>query len=253
MLTNLFHTCGLNQSEQSVLLHLLKRGATTASLISKATELKRSTVYAILESLIAQDLVIKQKKKDTTYFAPLSPEMISKVITNHAERKFEEVKTATGLLEKHLDDLAFKSDQDFGVFDIRAMDSIDTVYASLETALGGGDYCSIFNPQIVFKTEGAKKIGLNHLKEASQTRPHIRDIVVAGPQTDWFMKHAKNPNHQFKIIPEDKKILSDMIFMKGDVYLIHYEKGKEVAIKITQQGYYASMMTIFEMLWKDLN
>ncbi|MBT6068932.1 hypothetical protein HOG48_04205 [Candidatus Peregrinibacteria bacterium] len=252
MLTNLLKTCGLNQSEQSVLLHLLKRGSTTASLISKATELKRPTVYAILENLLARNLIVKQKKKETTYFSPLSPDMISKVLTHHAERKFEEVKTASHLLETHLNDLAFKSDQDFGVFDIRSMDSIDSVYAQLETALGGGDYCSIFNPGIVFHSESLKKIALGHLNEAAKTKPHIRDIVVDSPESDWFIKNANNPNHQFKKIPADKKILSDMIFMGGSVYLLHYDPHKEVAIKITQPDYYASMMTVFEMLWGQL-
>ncbi|MDP4007657.1 MAG: helix-turn-helix domain-containing protein [Candidatus Peregrinibacteria bacterium] len=252
MISNLLSTCGFNPSEQAVLIHLLKRGATTATLISKATNLKRPTVYAILETLIAQNLVAKQKRKDTTYFASLSPQMISKVLTKNAERKFNDLKTSAHLLETHLDEIAFKSDQDFGVFDIRALDSIDTVYASLETALGGGDYCSIFNPGIVFHSDELKKIGLEHLKESAITKPHIRDIVVDGPEADWFIKNSKNPNHKFKKISADKKILSDMIFMGGSVYLLHYAPSKEVAIKITQPDYFASMMTVFEMLWEQL-
>lgn len=234
-----------------MLTHLLKRGATTATLISKATGLKRPTVYAILESLISQDLVVKQKRKDTTYFSALSPQMISKVLTKNAERKFNDLKTSAHLLESELSEIAFKSDQDFGVFDIRALDSIDTVYASLESALGGGDYCSIFNPAKVFHSEELRKIGLEHLREAARTKPHIRDIVIDGPEADWFIKNSKNPNHKFKKISADKKILSDMIFMGGSVYLLHYETNKEVAIKITQPDYFASMMTIFEMLWES--
>lgn len=252
MLSNLLTNCGFNPSEQAVLIHLLKRGATTATLVSKATRLKRPTVYAILESLIARDLVVKQRRKDTTYFAALSPEMISKVLTKRAEREFDDIKTSAHLLETQLKDIAFKSNQDFGVFDIRSMDSIDTVYASLESALGGGDYCSIFNPAIVFHSERLKEIGLNHLKEAAKTKPHIRDIVIDCPQADWFIKNAKNPNHKFKRIPADKKILSDMIFMGGSVYLLHYKPHQEIAIKITQPDYYSSMKTIFDMLWESL-
>lgn len=252
MLSNLLTTCGFNRSEQAVLIHLLKRGATTATLISKATGLKRPTVYAILESLIASNLVVKQKKKETTYFAALSPQMISKVLMQNAQRKYDDLKTSAKLLETQLDEIALKLDNDFGVFDIRALDSIDTVYASLETALGGGDYSSIFNPQVVFKTESARKVAAAHAKEASKTKPHIRDIMVDGPETRWWLKQMKDPNYQYKLIAEDQKILSDMIFMGGSVYLLHYEPGKEVAIKITQPDYYTSMMTVFEMLWEKL-
>lgn len=250
MLSNLLHTCGFNSSEQSVLLHLLKRGATTATLISKSTGLKRPTVYAILESLIARNLVVKQRRKETTYFTALSPEMISKTLIKNAQRKFTDLKTSAELLETHLDDVAIKTEYDFGVFDIRTLDSIDTVYASLESALGGGDYCSIFNPQKVFTTE-AKKVAAAHAREASKTNPQIRDIIVDGPEARWWIKQMKAPNYAYKLIPEDKKVLSDMIFMGGSVYLLHYEPGKEVAIKITQQDYYISMMTVFEMLWES--
>ena len=127
MLHNLLSTCGLNQTEQSVLLHLLKRGATTASLIAKATGLKRPTVYAILENLAIRDLVVKQKKHEATYFSAVNASMIPRILVNQANKQYAQMKTAADLLTPYLTEVARRSESDFGSFEITSLESIESV------------------------------------------------------------------------------------------------------------------------------
>ena len=249
MLSNLLSSCGLNQSEQSVLLHLLRRGATTASLIAKAVGFKRPTVYAILENLVIRDLVVKQKKREATYFSALNASMIPKILVNQANKKYAEMKTAADLLTPYLTEISRKSENNFGSFEITSFESIESVYAMLIDSLIGGDFDAIFNPQTAQSSDQTVAIVQEFLRHTAKTKPHIREIAVAGSVTDLYKSKIKNPNHVVREIHEDKEILSDMILINGSVVIIGYGKGRESAIKIIEPDFYASMKTMFEILW----
>lgn len=249
MLENLLSNCGLNHSEQSVLLHLLKRGSTTATLISKSTGLKRPTVYAILDSLITQDLVVRQKKYETTYFSAVSPSMFPKILINRANRRYSEIQTSAELLKPYLHEFIEKNESNFGTFEISSFESIEAVYAMLMDSLLGGDFDAIFNPQTAQADRETVKIVDEFLKSSAAKKSHIREIVVSGPTTQDYKRRIHNPNHEIKEIPNDKKFLSDMILIDGAVVIIGYEKRRESAIKIIEPNFYTSMKTIFEMMW----
>ncbi len=248
MLENLLTTCGFNATEQRILLHLIEHKESIASLIAKKVGLKRTTVYAALDSLVQHGVVGKKKRGAVSYFSITSPTVFTKVVEEHARQQFEETKAATKLLEK---ELASKPSQlDLGAFQISSFESVEAVYVQLEDALLGGDFCSLFNPQVAVFGPFEDLIH-TFLRQTAKTKPHIREILVAGPQADWYISHVDNPNHKIRLMPKDKKIVSDIILNKGSVILNHYDPKQESSIKITEKNLYTTMMTIFDELWKD--
>ncbi len=248
MLKNLLVTCGLNETEQAVFVHLVERGSSTASAIATQLRLKRPTVYATLDSLLRIGILSKQKKEKVTYFFPVSIGMIPKIFEERARSSFEEVSQATKLMEPHLQQLKRANQDETSRFENVTFESVEAVYAQLESTLLGGDFCSFFNPQMVTNDKFITKY-LNH---TAKTKPHIREIAVAGPRTDWYKSLIKNPNHLVKEIPAESQLYSDMILIKGSVIMIDYDPKNEVAIKIKHQNHYLSMMKIFDLLWERL-
>lgn len=250
MIENLLTHCGLKESEQKVLIFLLRHGPSLASLIAKYSGLKRPTAYAVLENLLRIGVISKQRREGMTYFSALEAEMIPKVLENRAFQKFKETEQAIKLLEKPLTELTNATMKDFGGYMISSVESTESIYAELEAALLAGDFCAFFNPQVTILNEDVKKLIAKFLSLTAISKPHIREIIVEGPLTDWYISLIDNENHLVKKIPSNTKIFSDMIMANGSVLLCHYRPHTEVGIKITQKEFFTSMMAIFEMMWK---
>jgi sugar-specific transcriptional regulator TrmB len=251
MIQNLLSTCGLNETEKLIFLHLIERGQSIASIISKQTNLKRPTVYAILDNLLRIGIITKQRKDGVTYFSPISTEMIPRIFENKAKNSYEDIRTASSLLTRELQKIQKKEEQ-LGGFNFETIESVEAMYIQFKEVIYGGDFAGIFNPQLAVSDNRNQKLVSDWLKNNSVSKPKIREIAVAGPLTEWYKSHIDNPNHLLKEIPADSKIISDMILLNGSVFLFHYEKKKEIGIKIKHKDFYTSMMTIFEMLWKSL-
>lgn len=249
MLENLLATCGLNNTEQKIFSYLLEKGTSLAGVISKRLNIKRPTVYAALDSLLRIGLLTKQKRKEVTYFATVPVQIIPEIFEQQAKNKFEEIKGATKLLETKLQPFQNQNFSDNPIFENITIESIEAVYAQMEDALLGGNFCAIFNPQKAVFAE-LKNVIARSLKETAKTKAHIRELAVAGPECEWYKSHIQNPNHILKEIPADSGYISDMILLKGSVFLLDYSPKNEVAIKITHQNHYKSMMSLFEMLWE---
>lgn len=248
MLQNLLATCGFNTTEQKVLIYLIKNKQSIASLIAKKVGLKRTTVYAALDGLVHNGVIGKSIKSKVTYFMMSSPKVFTKILLEQARMKFEETATATKLLEEEL--RVEKIEMEYGVFQVSSFESVEAVYAQLEDAILGGDFCAIFNPQIAI-SGSFKSLVSEFLKKTAKTKPYIREILVAGPEADWYLTQVKNPNHQVRLIEKDKKIVSDVILNKGAVILNHYDHKQESSIKITEKNFYTTMMTVFDELWES--
>jgi len=251
MIENLLLTCGATEKESRIFLDLVEHGESIASLIAKRTKIKRPTAYLALQELLRLGIVSSRSIKGVTYFKSLSPEMVSRVITNKAEKEYDSTKTAAKLLKSHLDGIKHP-ERDFGAFDITTMDSMETTYAQLEEAIMSGDFCAVFNPQVALQTPRIRDLVVGFLESTSKTKPKIREIFPAGSDTDFYTQLINNPNHEFKTIEKDRLIVSDVIIFDGAVVLNNYEHDLESSIKIKEPGLYKTMQTVFDMLWEQI-
>lgn len=251
MLENLLSSCGLNGTEQAVLLALVRRGALGAGPIARVTEVKRPTVYAALNNLEQLGLVQREDRNGKTVFKSASVDMIPRILSGRAKRKFEEVEAAAGLLGPHLEALALPGEADFGSFEVSSFDSLSAAYAQLEEALALGEFAAIFNPQLA-QTKATLPVVKHFLKESGARKAKIREIVVAGERTDWYLGAIKNPNHELRVLPANTELRSDIILADDAMIVLDYTRGHPSALKIKQRNLYLSMMAMFERLWKEL-
>ena len=70
------HTIGFDEKEVLMYVALLKRGESSATIISKETGIERTLVYYILERLLGKGLVSFKQKNNVKYYAASDPKNI---------------------------------------------------------------------------------------------------------------------------------------------------------------------------------
>jgi sugar-specific transcriptional regulator TrmB len=247
----LLATCGLNETEQEIVLCLLQYGRCGAATIAKRTGIKRPTVYSALSALEMTGLIARHVVKGSTQFSTINPKAIPGVFVAKAKNEFQRVSQAALKLENELEQYKAEARHRFGKYEISTLESAEAMYAHLESLLVKGGYRGIFDPQAAFKGRG-REVGENCLRETAKTKPLIREIAVAGPMCNWWKRSIKNPNHLVREMKADEMLLTDMLLYGDTVVLTNYDPGYEMAIVIKHKDYSALMVSIFDALWNSL-
>lgn len=237
-------------NEQKI-IECLSFGTTlSASVIAKHCNIKRPTTYLAIENLIENGYVNRIKKGYTSLFSLIDADLLTTLLENRAERNYSKTKNACVDLKKYLakNNLPKKSNK----FEIQTIQSEDAVYEQLLNVISQNNFDGIFNPQVLFKTLENKSKIKSFLEQTEIKKTKIREILVSGKETDWYIKKINNPNHICKIITKEVSIESDTIITDDFVIISHYSKADDVAIKITHQAYVLSQKNIFNLLWNLL-
>ena len=88
--TQILKRIGLDEKEIQVYLSLLRTGSTTASRVSKETNIDRATCYRYIDSLIHKGLVSQVIQNNVKYFQAAHPEKILKEL-KEKEEEFEKI------------------------------------------------------------------------------------------------------------------------------------------------------------------
>jgi sugar-specific transcriptional regulator TrmB len=102
MREGLFNKLGLNASETRILLHLYEHGKARAATIARKTDLKRTTVYSILDELKSKGLVSIEQGKGAVFFVASHPSALVGVI-GEQKRKLQEAESAAVELVEFLE------------------------------------------------------------------------------------------------------------------------------------------------------
>jgi predicted transcriptional regulator len=251
MIDDLLKDCGLNASETKVLLHLVRKGASSASRIAKDLELKRPTTYSILENLCSAGLVSKQKQGSYTLFSAASAEHIPSILETSAKRKLERVTQATGMMQAELLQLREERVRSVVEYEVKDFGVSDSAYVQHFDFVNAGDFRAIFNPNLSvsdFTKDGVAEF----LRITSKEEHTLLEIAVDGPMTRWYIGEISNPNHEVRVLDSASPYYTNMILRDGVVALTHYDREGMNTIRIEHPDYYNSMLFVFERLWASL-
>lgn len=251
MLLNILQELGFNPKEQQVMACLISNPPMPASLVAKRTRLKRPTAYSIIEHLIEQGLVIRQRKDQVSFFTSVSPELISGILESRAKNKYQNFIQSTKELNQLLSQKQ-RNDFDLSGFRIEVLKSYDAIYDQVFRVLTSGDFDGIFNPQKVFHSLSEKRTIKKFLEQTTNSKAKIREIIVRGKEACWYKEQIVNPNHLIKEIDQDEQVLSDLIITDKFVIISHYQEPDAVAIKINHPEFLITQKSIFNLLWERL-
>jgi len=252
MLEELLSRLGLSESERHVLQLLLERGPLPAGVAAKLLRMKRPTVYFALEKLSEQGLVSKKVESRAVRFQALPPDQLCSLLHDTIRRRYEEAAGTLRLLLPALQSLAPPSSHGrFGSYEIQAFESAEALFRAVDQGLQGAEYRSIWNPQIAGVGAG-KDVMKRFLRRSNDLQIPLKDIVVAGPISNWYRRQIRNPAHEVREIPENSGICSDITITDGSIILAHYSRGEELAIRIRQQTFHDTIRAVFDAWWQGL-
>ena len=241
----LLQEIGLSEKESKVYLACLELSKATAFNIAKKSDLKRPTVYLILEDLEKKGLISLEKTQKVTYYSASHPK---KLLTNlkNQERKLEDnlinLESLYNLQSKKPIIKTFE-----GLKNVAMLYDEITDYARLK-----GKEVLAFGTLAYLGTIHKEQYNywLNHIKSK---KCHIREILNNDKYNKQYLdkiKKLNNPNHKIKFIPENFNYFdNDNLIYDNKVVLFSSHKDFFVII-IESEKFAKTFRTFFELAWK---
>jgi len=250
MIKSLLKELNFSERETAVYLALLELGSAKPIEIAKKTDINRTTVYDLLESLMHKGLISKYKKGSSTFFNALDPEKLLAYLDREKEEKAKIIgrqkKKVKELLPEliSLENIAttkprvqfFEGEKGMreAYEDTLTSKEIILAYANVETMHKG---LPNFFPEY-YKRRAGKKI-------------FIRAII---PRNKLSIERAKLNQEEMRdtrFLPEDKMTFSPEINIYNNKMLIASWQEK-MAIIIESKELADLQKLTFNLLWETL-
>lgn len=234
---------GLDEGESDVYLAALKLGQSTAAELSKETNIKRSTVYTIIERLMGRGLMGEIYRGLKRKFVAESPQKLEELLQER-HKTFHEYLPDFMNLHSHT-----STDHNVKVFE--GVEGLKNgLTACISDLMPGDDYYVIAN------IEGIIELIPEHFysfaKKRAQHDINLKTILQDGPKTREYVNWAQNTIEQIKIIPADSPFMSNIVVTSHRVMMPHM-KPFTGAIIIENSQAIATQQQVFMMMWNMLS
>ena len=231
---------GLTSKESAVYMAVLELGKDSASAIAKKSELKRPTVYVVLDSLINKNLIRKIPKGSTTHYTAEDPNTLLDVL----ERKEEEIKKALPLLK--------------ALHNVRGEKPVIRYYEGKEGVRK--IYSEWYQSKKYIYFYGSIKDIKKHFPESFLEPIYIKKMgipvleIVSSHPVDLEYAHAskktKNPKHKFRVLKKGITFTLDSAIYDDKLAIVSL-KDKFFGIVIESKAIANSYKILYELAWQS--
>jgi sugar-specific transcriptional regulator TrmB len=230
---------GLSEKEAKVYELLASTEGLSAATIAKRTDIKRASVYEVLQGLEKKQLVSSYKKHGHMYFYIDTPEKLvlqyqtklklaESIVTTIKQKK----KTQEVSLEVHKDRAGFKQ-------------LYREILLSHEKEFLTWSNFESFDR--IIDAEEDEKWTQERVKNG--TRPRL--IMVDNPVSQKFQKEDKKYPRETLLIKAGENFSSSLV-ISGDTLYLFDDKPDVLAIKIQHPGFSTMIREVFETNWVNL-
>ena len=232
---------GLSEAESHVYTALLGFGPSGVAALAKASGVKRTTTYSVLESLNRQGLVSQQLRGLKTEYVAASPERLEQIIQNKQvvlksilpELAALNGLKASGSLIKYYDGLP----------------AIKSVYESLlSSALPGDDYL-IISDQSKFYAQDPVYFE-QFTQRRSQLGVKLKLLLVDNPHAAQFKARERELQFSVRTLPKDSKISTNLVIVPTKV-VIHQLVAPNFAVVIENESIVRLHQELFWIVWNS--
>ena len=234
---------GLTDNEAEVYLTSLSLGPTTILKISKASEIRRTTVYSIVESLKKKGLIHVEPAGLKQLYVAESPDRLDNIV--------EEKKRSLEQLLPQFKALYNLKGKESVIQYYEGLASIKNIYETILKPLKpGDDYLVMSDLQKFFDMD--RKYFENYAAKRIKTSIKARLISTDSKQARYMQQYARNMNHEIKILPETYKLSIDMMIVPGRVTIFNLEEPIS-AISIENQSIVDMQKNMFNLIWSSIS
>ncbi len=235
---------GFSVKEASVYLALLELGKRTVSPIARAADINRTTVYDILDSLVAKGLVSVSGKEPLQEYVAESPDKLVKLMQEQLKKDQVHLEQAQNLVPQ-LKSLHNVSDRPKIMF-YEGLEGLQQVYE--DTLTSHEPIRGYANVQEMHK--GLPEYFPKYYKRRAQKGIKIRAILSSN---ESGKDRAAKDNEELRdtaLIPADKYNFIPEIDIYDNKVMIASWREK-LGIIIESQEIADAMKTIYELAWKE--
>ncbi len=234
---------GLSENEASVYLAALSLGPTTILKIAKTAEMKRTTIYSVIDSLKKRGLINIEIKGFKTLFTAENPEKLETMLDSHREQLRNSLPEFLGMYNLKGGESSIKY--------YEGLESVKSVYESLISDIKPHeDYLIIadakqwmeLDPEYFQNfTERRAKLNIN-------TRMLLQDSKTARE----LKNKEKNYNIKgVKIFPQKMSLTTNIVIIPKKI-VIHQLTPPIMAVVIENKSMINMQKEIFEIIWNSL-
>lgn len=230
---------GLTDNEALVYFAGLNLGSTTVAQLAKTTEIKRTSVYTIIDSLKQKGLFFIELRGFKQWFTPAPPEKLEEIIN-----------TKKNLLTNLLPEL--NSIHHYGNTEsvMRCYDGkngVITSYKNLLDELKVGDYYLVVSDPK--KWEDLDKKEMQKMAER-RSKMHLdtRLLLQQSDRAEFYKNNSVRLNQKVFFLPKDTNLTTNLIITPKKV-LIHQLVPQIMTIEIENRGVIQMHKEMFEVMW----
>lgn len=235
---------GLSEHESTVYFTMVSIGPATVLKIARASQVKRTTIYSVIDSLKEKGLASVELKGFKSLYVAESPEKLEYVLESR-KNKFK----------KHLDDFLSIYNKGGGETLIKIYDGLEATKSIYNEMLRdikpGEDYLIISEMKRAFEMDRAF---FEDLRERRSRLPIKIRALIGDPETEDgknFKKYEQNYNLKAKFLPSNTKLTTNLVITPQRV-LIHQLEPPIMGIVIENKSIIQMNQQLFEIIWKSI-
>ena len=235
---------GLSEHESAVYFTMVSLGPAPVLKIARASGVKRTTIYSVIDSLKEKGMVRIELKGFKSLFVAESPEKLESILEQRKNK-----------LRHHLRDFMEIYNKGGGETLIRiyeGMEGIKSVYDSLlHDIKPGEDYMIVAGMEKAYNLD---KSFYDHLRDRRSKLPiHVR-ILVTDPENEEskkILQFQRNFNMEARALPPETKLTTNMVITPQRI-LIHQLEQPIMAIVIENKSTIKMHQELFEVMWNSI-
>jgi len=233
---------GLPENEAKVYLAILSLGETTALQIARVADIKRTTVYHIIEALKQKGFISIEMKGLKSVFIAEDPERLSRILES-------KTKVFAGILPDLSAKFISKNNKS-SIREYQGLKAVKMLYEGLLKEMHPHDYYLVVSNQEEWHALDPEFFQ-KFIERRAKMNLDIRLLLTDTLHAQTFKKIERNYNEKIKILSPKTKLSTNLIITPNKV-IIHRLINPISAIILTDPTIINMHKESFEIMWEGL-
>lgn len=238
----IFENIGLSENEAKVYYAMLSNGPSNVQKIARASGVKRTTIYQILDHLQKEGLVRVELAGLKQKFAAEDPVKLEAVVEARSQALKDSIPSLRSL---------FVSDESASsVKYYQGMPAIRGIYNELLSKLKPNDYYyAVFDAE---KWHGLDDVFLmKHVEDRAKLNVGTKLLMRDSEKARWRKQFEKNFREEVKILPADTSLDVDLVVTPQKLVMFQLSEPY-IAFVIENKAAINMQKQLFDVIWKSI-
>lgn len=233
---------GLEENQARVYIASLSLGATTVLKLSKHSEIKRTTVYEVVDALERKGLMKKEVHGFKTLYSPEHPERL--------ESTLESKRTLLSRLLPALEGKYHLKGTESSIKYYEGLTAIKNLYDDILKDLKPKDFYYAVSNTAEWESIEEDYFMKNHVEKRVNLGLKINLLFVDSDAAQKRVQFQRNFNEEVRLLPKDADIHVDMVITPKKLVIFQLHEPR-VALVVENQSMINVQKELFELLWKS--